>query len=75
MVGIGHVREDAGMNMRIEGLDTTVEAFRKTGDLGYLGHLDTQLGKTFGGGTGGDHLGTCLDECLGEYLDAFLMEE
>ena len=75
MVGIGHVCEDAGMNMRIEGLDTTVEAFRKTGDLGYLGHLDTQLGKTLGGGTGGDHLGTCLDERLGEYLDAFLMED
>ena len=75
MIGIGHVSKDARVDMRVERLDAPIKAFRETGDLGDLGHLDAQLSQAFRGGTGGDHLGTRFDERFGENLDAFLMED
>ncbi len=75
MVLVRHIGENAGMDMRVKGLDAAIEALRKTSDLRDLGHLDAKLGKTLRSGTGGNHLGIRLDECLGEHLDAFLMED
>ena len=75
MVGVGHVGEDTGMDMRVKGLDAAIKAFRETSDFGDLGHFDTQLSQTLRGGTGGNHLGARLDERFGKHLDAFLMED
>lgn len=55
MVGVGHVGEDTGMDMRVKGLDAAIKAFRETSDFGDLGHFDTQLSQTLRGGTGGNH--------------------
>ena len=75
MVGVGHVGENTGMDMRVKGLDAAIKAFRETSDFGDLGHFDTQLSQTLRGGTGGNHLGARLDERFGKHLDAFLMED
>ncbi len=34
MIGVGHIGENTGVDMRVERLDTAIEALGETGDLG-----------------------------------------
>ena len=62
------------MDVRVERLDTAVEALRESGDLAHLGDGDAEFGEALGGRAGGHHFGAGLDEGLGQYFDAFLMK-
>ena len=75
VIGVGHVGEDAGVDVRVERLDTAVEALRESGDLAHLSDGDAEFGEALGGRAGGHHFGAGLDEGLSQYFDAFLMED
>ena len=62
MVGVGHVGQQPGMDVRIQGFDPAVKALGKTGDLFHRGDLDAQILQLLCGAAGGDDLGACLAE-------------
>ena len=45
VLGVGHISQNAGVNVRVQRLDAAVEAFGESGDIGHLGYLDAQFGK------------------------------
>ena len=73
--GVGHISQNAGVNVRVQRLDAAVEAFGESGDIGHLGYLDAQFGKLLGGRTSGNNFGAGLHERFREYFDAFLMKD
>ena len=75
VVLIGHVSENARVDMRVEGFDATVKALRKAGYFRDFRHLDAKFRKTLRSGTSGNHFSAGLDERFGKNLDAFLMED
>ena len=40
VLGVGHISQNAGVNVRVQRLDAAVEAFGESGDIGHLGYLD-----------------------------------
>lgn len=75
VLGVGHISQNAGVNVRVQRLDAAVEAFGESGDIGHLGYLDAQFGKLLGGRTSGNNFGAGLHERFREYFDAFLMKD
>ena len=67
------ISKDAGVNLRVEGLDATVEALRESGDLTDLGHRHPVGGQLLGGRAGRDDLDLGVDEGLGQLAKARLV--
>ncbi len=74
MVRVGHVGENARMNMRIERLDSPVKAFRESCDIADFDDLYSKLGKPLRGRTGGNHFCSRRDEGFRQHVDAVFVE-
>ena len=66
MLGLSRVRQDAGMDPRVQGLDPAFEALREPGQRVDRGHVDAGLRDPLGGGPGGDDLDARVRQTAGE---------
>ena len=75
MLRVGHIGQNAGVNVWVQRLDAAIEAFGESSDIRHLSDMNSQFGQLLGGRTGGHNLGACLHERVGENFDAFLMKD
>src|SRR4029453_4257893 len=64
--------QDAGVDLRVQGLHAAVEDLGEPGDLGDAGDLHSLLGQLLGGAAGGDDLEAAVGQAAREVGDAFL---
>ena len=73
VIVLAGIRQDAGMNARVQGLDAAFEALREAGELFYRGDLNAQIRNLFRGGAGRDDFYSGLVEGLGKVLQTGLV--
>ena len=74
MLGIRQISQDAGVDVRVQGLDAALEAFGESCHLGDGDHLNPQFFQAGRGGPRGYDFRPGLPEGLGERVQAILME-
>ena len=67
------VRQNSGMDLRVQGLHTAFEALRETGDFLNRGNRDTEIGNFGRRGSGGHDLHASVVECPGQILQVGLV--
>ena len=63
-------RQDAGVDLGVQGLDPAVEHFRETGVVGDVDHRQAGLAEGFGGTAGGEEFDAGVGERAGEVDEA-----
>ncbi len=59
-------RQDAAMHLGVQGLDPSIEHFRKAGVIRHLGHVDAVVGQQLGGAAGGENIDSHTSQGAGE---------
>ena len=70
MLGQVASRQQAAMHLGMQGLDTAIEHFGKTGERGHLGHRQAALGQQLGGAARRDQFDAQRMQRAREFKDA-----
>ena len=63
-------RQQAGMHLGVQGFDTAIEHFRKTGEFGHLGHRQAFVGQQLGSAASGNEFDAKRVQGLGKFNNA-----
>lgn len=73
MIRLAGIRQDASVNLRVQGLHAAFEALREASELFHWGDVDAKVCNLGGGGTGGHNLNAGSVEGAGEILEPSLV--